>query len=81
MLAALQLLYGHELRGRPGRDVRLRRPLVANQGANTVSILYGGTNGSFTAGPQVALAGTAPTQVLVTNIWRWPRPPATACTC
>ncbi|MFL5345136.1 MAG: putative Ig domain-containing protein [Hyalangium sp.] len=42
--------------------------LVANQGDNTVSILYGGTNGTFTTGPVVTLAGTSPTQVLVTNV-------------
>ena len=42
--------------------------LAANQGANTVSILYGGSNGTFSTGPVVTLAGTSPTQVLVTNV-------------
>ncbi|WP_224366384.1 Kelch repeat-containing protein [Hyalangium versicolor] len=42
--------------------------LVANQGDNTVSILNGAANGTFSAGVQVALAGTSPTQVLVTNL-------------
>jgi hypothetical protein len=42
--------------------------IAANQGSNTVSILYGANNGTFTGGTTVNLAGTSPTQVLVTNV-------------
>ncbi|HYI02241.1 putative Ig domain-containing protein [Hyalangium sp.] len=42
--------------------------LVANQGASTVSLLYGATHGTFTPGSLVTLAGTSPTQVLVTQV-------------